>query len=205
MWGRPSADAPTVLVAVTSERWLAGQPPGGFELEEVPAELTGRFADPDRIGGSLSAADLPAGAFVTPGLLVDPADATGSRTAMQFAANTEAWPEPGPRAGAAAVVATTLGGCALEAATLVDGGEGRITLSVDAAAAARLAAAAELGGLVVWPDAPDGWPLCEHRAASSPGPGTYTHSSNEPPVGIEVPAADRAAQSEPGANRSAGG
>lgn len=167
LWGRPHREPPQVLVGVTSEPWLAGQPPGAFEVAGVPQELAVRFADPDSIAGSVVAYDAPAGTFVTDALLGPPDAAGGALTAIRLDADTSAWPEPGPRAGSRAVVAGTLGGCALDVTTLAGGAQGSIVVQVDAAGAARYARAAELDGLVVWPAPPDGWPRCRPAGAAS--------------------------------------
>ncbi len=160
LWGRPNAEPPAALVAVASEPWTAGQPPGAFEVVEVAAQLADQFADPDSIAGSVATHDIPSGTFVTPGLLGLAGDVSGALTAMRFAADTTSWPAPGPRAGSRAVVAGVLGGCALDVTTLAGGAEGSIVVRVDAPGAARYANAAELDGLVVWPAPPDGWPEC---------------------------------------------
>ena len=170
LWGRPHTEPPQALVAVTSEAWMAGQPPGAFEVVGVPEALATRFADPEAIAGRAVAHDVPAGTFVTSALLEAPQDVAGAVTLMQFAADTGAWPEPGPRAGSRAVVSTVLGGCALDVTTLAEGGDGRIVVRVDAPFAARLAAAVELGGLVVWPAPPDGWPLCPPNRLANVAP-----------------------------------
>lgn len=171
LWGRPHREPPPALVAVTSEAWLAGQPPGAFEVAAVPQDLAGRFVDPDSIAGNVVAFDVPAGTFVTPALLGSPGAAAGAHTAIRLSADTSAWPEPGPRAGSRAVVAGVLGGCALDVTTLAGGADGSIVVHVDAAGAARYAHAAELDGLVVWPAPPDGWPECRPAGAgSSPMP-----------------------------------
>ena len=167
LWGRPHREPPPALVAVTSEAWLAGQPPGAFELAGVPQGLADQFAVPDSIADSVVAFDVPAGTFVTPALLGPPDVAAGARTAMRLSADTSAWPAPGPRAGSRAVVSGVLGGCALDVTTLAGGADGSIVVHVDAAGAARYASAAELDGLVVWPAPPDGWPAC--RSAPSVG------------------------------------
>lgn len=160
LWGRPHSDPPRVPVAVATEAWLAGQPPGAFEAVTVPQELAAQFADPDSMAGSVVAFDVPAGTFVTPALLGPAEGAMGARTVMRFSADTSAWPAPGPSAGSRAVVAGVLGGCALDVTTLAGGAEGSIVVHVDAPGAARYARAAELDGLVVWPAPPDGWPQC---------------------------------------------
>ncbi len=171
LWGRPHRESPPALVAVTSEAWLAGQPPGAYEVAAVPQDLAGRFVDPDSIAGNVVAFDVPAGTFVTPALLGSPGAAAGAHTAIRLSADTSAWPEPGPRAGSRAVVAGVLGGCALDVTTLAGGADGSIVVHVDAAGAARYAHAAELDGLVVWPAPPDGWPECRPAGAgSSPMP-----------------------------------
>ncbi|WP_419841650.1 hypothetical protein [Candidatus Poriferisodalis sp.] len=167
LWGRPHREPPGVLVAVASEPWSAGQPPGAFEVIEVAQPLAERFADLTAIAESVSSHDLPSGTFVTPELLADPAGVSGGLTAMRFEADTSAWPTAAPSAGSVAVVADVLGGCALQVTTLVDGAEGSVVVRVDAPAAARLAAAAGLDGLVVWPAPPDGWPLCRSPGATS--------------------------------------
>ncbi|WP_420608906.1 hypothetical protein [Candidatus Poriferisodalis sp.] len=181
LWGRPHAEPPTVLAAVASEPWTAGQPPGAFEVVEIAAQLADRFADPDSIVTSVASHDVPPGTFVTPGLLGNPGDATGDLTAMRFAADTSAWPEPGPRAGSRAVVASVLGGCALDVTTLAGGAEGSIVVHVDAADAARYARAAELDGLVAWPAPPDGWPECRSPWAAGTVPSAF---SSRAPSGL---------------------
>ncbi len=173
LWGRPHAELPTALAAVASEPWTAGQPPGAFEVVVVAAQLADRFADPDSIATSVASHDIPPGTFVTPGLLGSPGDAIGDLTAMRFAADTSAWPEPGPRAGGRAVVASVLGGCALDVTTLAGGAEGSIVAHVDAAGAARYARAVELDGLVVWPAPPDGWPECRSPWAAGTVPSAF--------------------------------
>ena len=181
LWGRPHREPPPVLVAVTSEAWLAGQPPGAFELAGVPQGLADQFAVPDSIAGSVVAFDVPAGTFVTPALLGPLDAAAGARTAMRLSADTSAWPEPGPRAGSRAVVSGVLGGCALDVTTLAGGAEGSIVVHVDAAGAARYARAAELDGLVVWPAPPDGWPQCRSAGAVGTVPSTF---GSEAPDGL---------------------
>lgn len=166
LWGRPHQAPPMVMVAVTSEAWLAGQPPGGFETAEVPQELAGQLANPDSIAGSVAAFDVPAGTFVTPALLGPPEAVAGAHTVMRLSADTSAWPAPGPRAGSRAVVAGVLGGCALDVTTLAGGADGSIVVRVDAAGAARYARVAELDGLVVWPAPLDGWPECRRTATA---------------------------------------
>ncbi|WP_419915237.1 hypothetical protein [Candidatus Poriferisodalis sp.] len=179
LWGRPHQESPQVLVAVTSEAWLAGQPPGAFDAAEIPQDLAGRFADPEAITGSIVAFDVPAGTFVTPALLGPPEAALGATTVMRLSADTSAWPAPGPRAGSRAVVAGVLGGCALDVTTLAGGAEGSIVVHVDAVGAARYARTSELDGLVVWPAPPAGWPQC--RPVSSAGTVPSTFGSNVPP------------------------
>ena len=163
---------------MTAEAWLAGQPPGVFEVAEVPQGLSGRFAEPDSIAGSRVAFDVPAGTFVTPALLASRDDVSDARTVMRFSADTSAWPGPGPSAGSRAVVVGVLGGCALDVTTLAGGAEGSIVVRVDAPEAARYARAAELDGLVVWPAPPGGWPECRTATAGAAGlPGLGNEAS----------------------------
>ncbi len=186
LWGRPHQEPPQALAAVTSEAWLAGQPPGAFETVHVPVDLAGQFADPDLIASSIAAFDVPAGTFVTPALLGSPDAVIGANTVMRLRADTSAWPEPGPRAGSRAVVAGVLGGCALDVTTLAGGADGTIVVHVDAASAARYVRVADLDGLVVWPAPPDGWPAC--RPVSSAGAVSSMFGSNVPPgFGNESP------------------
>ena len=192
LWGRPHAAPPAVLAAVTSEPWTAGQPPGGFELVEVTAQFAAQLADPGSIPGSVATHDLPQGTFVTPALLGAPSSASGALTPMRFAADTSAWPTPGPSAGSRAVVAGVLGGCALDVTTLAGGAEGSIVVHLDAPGAARYANIAELDGLVVWPAPPDGWPECRSSQSDiglgSPfGGGTPSGFDSEPLSGIPFP------------------
>lgn len=181
LWGRPHREPPLAMVGVTSEPWLAGQPPGDFEVAEVPQELAVWFADPDSVAGSVVAFDVPPGTFVTPALLGPLGTAAGAHTAIRLSADTSAWPEPGPRAGSRAVVAGVLGGCALDVTTLAGGAEGSIVVHVDAVGAARYARAAELDGLVVWPAPPDGWPQCRSAGAAGTVPSTF---GSESPYGL---------------------
>lgn len=181
LWGRPHAAPPATLAAVASEPWMAGQPPGAFEVIEVAAHLADQFADPDSIAGSVATHDLPSGTFVTPGLLGLAGDVSGTFTAMRFAADTTAWPAPGPSAGSRAVVSGVLGGCALDVTTLAGGAEGSIVVRVDAPGAARYANAAELDGLVVWPAPPEGWPECRSPSA---GTGIGSAFGGQTPTGF---------------------
>ena len=181
LWGRPRHEPVGVLSAVTAEAWTAGQPPGGFDVVDVPPEVALRLADPDTIAGNMVTHDVPVGTFVTPALLGSPDDTGGALTALRFAADTSAWPDPGPRAGSRAVVATALGGCAITETTLVGGSDGAVVVRVDAAGAARLAGAASIEGLVVWPAPPDGWPPCPPRRYSDeprPAYGAVTPTFN---------------------------
>lgn len=196
LWGRPQRELPQVLAAVSSEAWLAGQPPGAFEAVTVPPELAEQLADPDSIAGSVVAFDVPPGTFITPALLGPPEGTSGSHTVIRLSADTSAWPEPGPRPGSRAVVAGALGGCALDVTTLAGGAEGSIVVHVDAAGAARYARAAELDGLVVWPAPPEGWPECRSATSSAavpsgPGSESSTRYGNPMPSGFadELPSA----------------
>lgn len=181
LWGRPHAAPPAALVAVASEPWTAGQPPGAFEVIEVAAQLADQLADPDSIAGSVATHDIPSGTFVTPGLLGLAGDVSGALTAMRFAADTTAWPAPGPSAGSRAVVSGVLGGCALDVTILAGGAEGSIVVRVDAPGAARYANAAELDGLVVWPAPPEGWPECRSPSA---GTGIGSAFGGQTPTGF---------------------
>ena len=157
------------MVAVTAEMWVAGQPPGAFDAVTLPPDVATQFVEPDSIADRVAAHDVPAGTFVTPTLLTSATESAGSTTAMHFTADTAAWPPPGPRAGSHAVLSTVLGGCAVDVATLLGGADNSIVVRVDPDDAARIAAAAEPDGLVVWPAPPDGWPLCR-RALGTVGP-----------------------------------
>ena len=166
LWGRPRSELPQVLVAVTAETWVAGQPPGAFDVVTLPPDVATRFVEPDIIADRVVAHHVPAGTFVTPALLTVAAESAGSTTAMRFAADTTAWPPPGPRAGSHSVVSTVLGGCAIEVSTLLGGADDSIVVRVDQQSAARIAAAAEPDGLVVWPAPPDGWPQCRRTVGA---------------------------------------
>ena len=167
LWGRPRSEPPLVLVAVTAETWIAGQPPTAFDVVTVPLDVATRFVEPDAIADRIVAHDVPEGTFVTPELLTSAAEAVGTTTVMRFVADTTAWPPPGPSAGSHAVVSTVLGGCAVEVSTLFDAAEDSIVVRVDPQGAAHIAAAAEPGGLVVWPSPPDGWPLCRSAVGAA--------------------------------------
>ncbi|MCY4516363.1 MAG: hypothetical protein OXB99_03895 [Acidimicrobiaceae bacterium] len=187
LWGRPHAEPPAALAAITSEAWMAGQPPGAFELVEVAAQLAEQLADPSSIPGSVATHDLPSGTLVTPALLGVASDASGALTAMRFPADTSAWPAPGPGAGSRAVVAGVLGGCALDVTTLAGGAEGSIVVRVDAPGAARYANASELDGLVAWPAPPDGWPECRSPGAGNTLPWSGYGSGASPGFDRQTP------------------
>lgn len=163
-FGRSSAE-PMATVAVTSELWEEGAA-AGYAAMQVPQGLASFFVSPDQLNGRVAAIDLQAGVFLSDSLLrakgpdkseeqtPEPPGTTRVRLNMDIGL----WPQPGPRAGEAAVVADAWGGCGLAVLELLEVEQGgMMTVRVTPELAAALASAPRL---LTWPPASDGWPLC---------------------------------------------
>lgn len=164
-FGRSAAE-PTSEAAVTADNWAAGEA-GEYTTLPVPLGLAPFFITPDKLAGRVAAVELEAGVFLSESLLregdseqaggtaPDPPGTTRVRLTMDIGL----WPQPGPRAGEAAVVASAWGGCGLAVLELLEvEPEGVMTVRVTPGLAATLSAAPRL---LAWPPTSDGWPLCE--------------------------------------------
>lgn len=163
-FGRSTAE-PTTEVAVTSELWEEGSA-AGYTALQVPQELAPFFVSPGQLDGLVAATDLQAGVLLSdsllraddPGELEEPAPEPPGTTRVRLNMDIGLWPQPGPAAGAAAVVADAWGGCGLAVLELLEVEPGgMMTVRVTPELAAALAAAPRL---LAWPPASDGWPLC---------------------------------------------
>lgn len=158
LFGRPEP-VTTVQVVVAAEDWPAGREPGEYVTVEMPEESAALFVTVDQLAGLVPAVVVPAGTVVSAALLEDsaiPAASDLSAALLAVAVDPSLWPEPGPRAGDAAVLAAQPGGCATAVLPVVLVGEGTVVVE----AGPQLA---ELLGPTVWwiwesPAA--GWPGC---------------------------------------------
>lgn len=162
LFGRAEPEA-VVSVVATAEDWPAGRDPGAYVTIEMPEESAALFVTPDQLIDRVPAVAVPAGTVVSAALLADsavPAASDLSAALIAVAVDPSLWPEPGPRAGDAAVLATQPGGCAAAVLPVVLVGEG--TLVVEASP--RLAEV--LGPTVwwAWKSPPAGWPGCPQPA-----------------------------------------
>ena len=157
MFGRPESQ-PTVQVVTAAEDWPAGREPGEFVTVEMPEASAALFVTADRLAGRVPAVAVPAGTVVSEALLTDSAPAASdlSATLLAVAVDPSLWPDPGPRAGDAAVLAAQPGGCATAVLPVLVVGEGTVVVE------ARPQLAAVLGPAVwwIWESPPAGWPGC---------------------------------------------
>ena len=160
MWlfGRPEPQA-TVQVVVAAEDWPAGREPGRHVIVEMPEESAALFVAADQLADRVPAVAVPAGTVVSAALMDDsavPAGSDLSAALLAVAVDPSLWPEPGPRAGDAAVLAARPGGCAVAVLPVVLVGEGTVVVE----AGPQLAEV--LGPAVwwIWESPPAGWPGC---------------------------------------------
>ena len=158
LFGRPVPE-PTVQVVAAAEDWPAGREPGEYVTLEMPEESAALFVTAEQLTDRVPAVAVPAGTVVSPALLADsalPAASDLSAALLAVAVNPALWPEPGPRAGDAAVLAAQPGGCAAAVLPVVLVGEGTVVVE----AGPQLAAV--LGPVVwwIWESPPAGWPGC---------------------------------------------
>jgi len=150
---------PTVHVVVAAEDWPAGHEPGEFVTMEMPQASASLFVTADQLVDRVPAVAVPAGTVVSVGLMTDsivPAASDLSAALLAVAVDRSLWPDPGPRAGDAAVLAAQPGGCATAVLPVVVAGEGTVVVE------ARPQLAAVLGPTVwwIWESPPAGWPGC---------------------------------------------
>ncbi len=159
LFGRPEPSEPTVPVVAATEEWPAGREPGEFVTVEMPETAAALFVTPEQLAGRVPAVAVPAGVVVSEALLADPAAAVASDLSaalLAVAVDPSLWPDPGPRAGDAAVLAAEPGGCATAVLPVVVVAEGSVVVE------ARPRLAAVLGPTVwwTWESPPAGWPAC---------------------------------------------
>lgn len=158
LFGRPEPET-TVPVVAAAEDWPAGREPGEYVTVEIPEESAALFVTADQLADRVPAVAVPAGTVVSAALLADsavPAASDLSAALLAVAVEPALWPEPGPRAGDAAVLAAQPGGCAAAVLPVVLVGEGTVVVE----AGPQLAAV--LGPTVwwIWESPPAGWPGC---------------------------------------------
>ena len=156
--GRPEPQN-TVQVVAAAEDWPAGREPGEFVVMEMPEASAALFVTADRLAGRVPAVAVPAGTVLSETLLTDTAEPSATDLSSALLAVTvdpSLWPDPGPRAGDAAVLAEQPGGCATAVLPVVVAGEGTVVVE------ARPRLAAVLGPTTwwIWESPPAGWPGC---------------------------------------------
>ena len=171
LFGRPEPPI-TVQVVAAAEDWAAGREPGEYITVEMPEEPAALFVTADQLAGRVPAVAVPAGTVVSEALLTDsalPAASDLSAALLAVAVDPALWPEPGPTAGDAAVLAAQPGGCATAVLPVVLVGEGTVVVE----AGPQLAAV--LGPTVwwIWESPPAGWPGCP--APTQPNEGRSGH------------------------------
>ena len=162
LFGRPEPQ-PTVPVIAAAEDWPAGREPGEFVTVEIPEASADLFVTADELAERVPAVAVPAGTVVSESLLTDsvlPAASDLSAALLAVTVDPSLWPDPGPRAGDAAVLAAQPGGCATAVLPVVVVGEGTVVVE------ARPQLAAVLGPTVwwIWESPPAGWPGCPPAA-----------------------------------------
>lgn len=170
LFGRPEPQR-TVHVVAAAEDWPAGHEPGEFVTVEMPEASAALFVTAGQLADRVPAVAVPAGTVVSGTMLTDsvvPAASDLSAALLAVAVDPSLWPDPGPRAGDAAVLAAQPGGCATAVLPVVVAGEGTVVVE------ARPQLAAVLGPTVwwIWESPPAGWPGCLPPApAPQPGEG----------------------------------
>ena len=154
--GRDAPD-PVSEAVVAADRWRVGSEPGPFVTVAVPQPLAPFFVAPEELVGLVPAVDVAEGTVLSPAMLMPgPAPRGRGTVPMRLEADASLWPGPGPRAGLAAVLAPTPGGCATAVLELVDVAEGSVTVEVTPVQAGLLGS----GDLFTWPALDGSWPLC---------------------------------------------
>ena len=156
----------TVQVVAAAEDWPAGRQPGEFVTVEMPEASAGLFVTADQLAGRVPAVPVPAGTVVPEALMTDsamPVASDLSAALLAVAVDPSLWPDPGPAAGDAAVLAAQPGGCATAVMPVVAVAEGTVVVE------ARPQLAAVLGPTVwwIWKSPPAGWPGCPVPAPQS--------------------------------------
>ena len=160
LFGRSDPPEPTVSVVAAAEDWPARREPGESVTVEMPETVAALFVTPDQLAGRVPVTAVPAGAVVSQAMLAEPGAGLASDLSSALLAvkvDPSLWPDPGPRAGDAAVLAAEAGGCATAVLPVVVVGEGSVVV-----VEARPQLAAVLGPEVwwIWESPPAGWPAC---------------------------------------------
>ena len=164
LFGRPEPPEPSVQVVATAEDWPARREPGGFVTVEVPESAAALFVTPAELAGRMPAVLVPAGTILSEALLADPGTAAAadpSATLLAVGVDPSLWPDPGPAAGAAAVLAAEPGGCAAAVLPIVAAGDGSVVVEAGPELAAQLGPAVWW----IWESPAAGWPGCLDDAA----------------------------------------
>ena len=120
----------------------------------TPAELAGR----------VPAVLVPAGTVLSEALLADPGAASAadpSAALLAVGVDPSLWPDPGPAAGADAVLAAEPGGCAAAVLPILAVGDGTVVVEAGPELAAQLGPAVWW----IWESPAAGWPGCLAGAA----------------------------------------
>ena len=164
LFGRPEPPEPSVQVVATAENWLARREPGGFVTVDVPETAAALFVTPAELAGRVPAVLVPAGTVLSAALLADPGTASAadpSAALLAVGVDPSLWPDPGPAAGAAAVLAAEPGGCAAAVLPIVAAGDGTVVVEAGPELAAQLGPAVWW----IWESPAAGWPGCLADAA----------------------------------------
>ena len=164
LFGRPEPPEPSVQVVATAEDWTARREPGGFATVEVPATAAELFVTPAELAGRVPAVLVPAGTVLSEALLADPGAASAadpSAALLAVGVDPSLWPDPGPAAGATAVLAAEPGGCAAAVLPILAVGDGTVIVEAGPELAAQLSPAVWW----IWESPAAGWPGCPAGAA----------------------------------------
>ncbi|MCY4422256.1 MAG: hypothetical protein OXC06_04200 [Acidimicrobiaceae bacterium] len=164
LFGRSEPSEPAVQVVATAEDWAARREPGRFVTVEMPEKAAALFVTPEELAGRVPAVAVPAGTVLSEALLTDPGTASAaepSAALMAVSVDPSLWPDPGPVAGATAVLAAEPGGCAAAVMPILAAGEGTVVVEAGPELAARLGPAVWW----VWESPAAGWPGCSDAAA----------------------------------------
>ena len=164
LFGRPERSEPAVQVVATAEDWAPRREPGQFVTVEMPEKAAALFVTPAELAGRVPAVAVPAGTVLPEALLAGPGTGSAadpSAALIAVAVDPSLWPDPGPAAGAVAVLAAEPGGCAAAVMPIVAAGDGSVVVEVGPELAARLGPAVWW----IWEAPAAGWPGCPDGAA----------------------------------------
>jgi len=110
LFGRPEPET-TVQVVAAAEDWPAGREPGEYVIVEMPEESAALFVTAGQLADRVPVVAVPAGTVVSAALMAGsavPAASDLSAALLAVTVDSSLWPEPGPRAGDAAVLGPTV-------------------------------------------------------------------------------------------------